>query len=298
VLAFLAVVDLSGDALAGGFAAMVLASMAGITDFLSQVQNDALLLPLGGALFWLVARGLLRRRLTWPLAACGSALAITQVVGVPLAAAALIAVGAVEVRHARTRLGPVALRIAVAAIPLAGWVASNISRYGTLLPRNVTASATYFQHDNEQILHLHEYAFTVFNSIMGGAYLHLYASPYGADYRPLSILMPVVMIGTGLVCAYRSQRTRLALGYSYAMAGASMTIIFLADAASLISTGGDMAALAIHRYYMPTFFAGACLAGIAAGGLSARPWTRRALMLAIPLILGYWAVNGSTLTLT
>ena len=296
LLAFLAVVDLTGDALAGGFAAMVLATMAGIIDFLSQVQNDALLLPLGGALFWLVARAVRRRSLTWPLAACAAALSITQIVGVALAAAAVVAVAALEVRSARARLPAVALRIAVAGVPLVLWVVSNVIRYGTLLPRNVTAAPGLFRSENEQILHLHEYGFTVFNAIIGGAYLHLTASPYGADYRPLSILMPVVMAGTGLVCAFGSERYRLALGYAWGMATATLIVIYLADAASLIGTGGDLAALAIHRYYMPTLFAGACLAGIAAGGLSSRAGVRRTLLLALPLILAYWAINGSTLT--
>ena len=296
LLAFLAVVDLTRDWLAGGFAAMVLATMPGVIDFLSQVQNDALLLPLGGALFWLVARGVRRRSLTWPLAACAAALSITQIVGIPLAAVALLAVGALELRGDRARLPAIALRIAGAGVPLLLWVASNVIRYGTLLPHNVTAAPGLFKSENEQILHLHEYGFTVFNSIIGGAYLHLYASPYGADYRPLSILMPVVMAGTGLVCAFRSERYRLALGYAYGMVAVELVIIYLADAASLIGTGGDMAALAIHRYYMPTFFAGACLAGIAAGGLTAKAGMRRALLLALPAILAYWAINGSTLT--
>jgi hypothetical protein len=47
---------------------------------------------------------------------------------------------------------------------------------------------------------------------------------------------------------------------------------------------------------MPTYFAGSCLAGIAAGGMSERVWVRRALLLAIPLIQAYWAINGSSLT--
>jgi Dolichyl-phosphate-mannose-protein mannosyltransferase len=296
LLAFLAVFDLTEDSLAAGFAAMILATMPGVVDFLSEVQNDALLLPLGGALFWLVARGMRARALTWPLAACAAGLSITQIVGIPLGAIALLAVGALEVLSARTRLSAVALRIGVAAVPLALWVASNVVRYGTLLPRNVTAAPGLFRNENEQILHLHEYGFTVFNAIIGGSYLHLYASPYGADYRFLSILMPAVMGGTGVVCAFRSERYRLALGFAYVMVAVTMVVIYLADAASLIGTGGDLAALAIHRYYMPTIFAGACLAGIATGGLATRQWTHRALLLVLPLIFAYWALNGSTLT--
>ncbi len=296
LLAFLSVIDLTRDALAAGFAAMVLATLAGVIDFLSQVQNDALLLPLGGALFWLVARGVRARSLTWPLVACTAALSITQIVGVPLGAVALLTVGTLEVLRAPAHLRAVVLRIVVAAIPLMLWVASNIIRYGALLPRDVTGPGGLFQNENDQILHLHELVFPVFNSIIGGAYLHLQASPYGADYRPLSVLIPVVMFGTGLVCAWRSEGTRLALGYAYGMVAATMVTTYLAVAASLIGTGGDMAAMAIHRYYMPTFFAGACLAGIAAGGLSSRDWLRRTLLLVIPLVLAYWAVNGSTLT--
>jgi hypothetical protein len=297
LLAFLAVVELTGDALAGGFAATVLATLSGITDFLSQVQNDALLLPLGGALFWLVWRGLTRRTLTWPLVICAAALAITHVAAIPLAALAVVVVGALDIRRAPARLRAVALRAVVAAVPLVGWLASNEVRYGSLFPRNVSVPpGGLFHYNNAQILHLHEYAYPVLNAIIGGAYLYVQASPYGADYRALSVLIPVILVGTGLVCAFRSERVRLALGYAYLMVGVTLVLTYLAVAASLIGTGGDLAAMQIHRYYMPTYFAAACLAGIAAGGLSTRVWARRVLLIAIPLVQFYWAINGSTLT--
>lgn len=296
LLAFVAVFELTRDALAGGFAAMVLATMPGVIDFLSEVQNDALLLPLGGALFWLVARGIRRESLTWPLAATAAALSITHIVAIPLAGVALLVVGGLEVRRSRDRLPAVVLRIAVAAVPLALWVASNVIRYKALLPKDVSSASTYFQHNNDQILHLHEYGFTVFNAIIGGAYLHLYASPYGADYRFLSLLIPVVMAGTAVVSAFRSERYRLALGYAWGMTCVTVVITYLGVAASLIGTGGDMAAMAIHRYYMPSFFAGSCVVGIAAGGLTTRVWAHRTVLLLLSMIFAYWAINGSTLT--
>ncbi len=60
--------------LAAGLAAAILGSMAGVTGMLSQVQNDALLLPLCVATFWLLARDLRRRRsgLLLPLVAGAS----------------------------------------------------------------------------------------------------------------------------------------------------------------------------------------------------------------------------------
>jgi hypothetical protein len=296
LLAFVAVIELTGDALAAGFAAMVLATLNGVTDFLSQVQNDALLLPLGGALFWLFWRGLRSRTLTWPLVLVSAALAVTHVVAIPLAAVAVIVVGALEIQRIPARLPGVLVRALVAAVPLLVWLASNVVRYGSLFPRDVTAAPGLFDHNNHQVLQLPGLAYPVLNAIIGGAYLYIQASPYGADYRPLSILIPVVLIGTGLVCAFRSERSRRALGYAYAMVAITLVTTFLGVAASLIGTGGDLAAMQVHRYYMPTYFAGACLAGIAAGGLSETLWLRRSILLVIPLIMIYWAINGSSLT--
>jgi|tagenome__1003787_1003787.scaffolds.fasta_scaffold20934881_2 hypothetical protein len=296
-LAFIAVLELTGDALAAGFAAMVLATLNGITDFLSQVQNDALLLPLGGALFWLTWRGLRRQTLTWPLALVAAALMITHVVAIPLAALTILVIGAREVRRVPARRTAVLVRVVSACVPVSAWLASNIIRYGSLFPHDVSAAPSpLFTHDNDQILHLHELAYPVLNAIIGGAYLYIQASPYGADYRPLSILVPIVLIGTGLVCSFRSERIRRALGYAYVMVGITLVTIFVSVAASLIGTGGDLAAMQIHRYYMPTYFAGACLAGVAAGGLSSTIWLRRTILLVIPLIMVYWALNGSSLT--
>jgi hypothetical protein len=297
LLAFVAVLELTGDALSAGFAAIVLATLNGITDFLSQVQNDALLLPLGGALFWLLWRGLQRRRLTWPLVLVAAALSITHVVTIPLAALAVVVLGVLEVRRTPAHLRGVLVKAVVAGLPLLAWLASNVVRYGSLFPHDVSAAPSpLFTHNNDQLLHLHELAYPVLNAIIGGAYLYIQASPYGADYRPLTILIPVVLIGTGLVCAFRPERMRRGLGYAYLMVGISVVTIFLSVAASLIGTGGDLAAMQIHRYYMPTYFAGACLAGIAAGGLSSTVWLRRTILLVLPLIMVYWALNGSSLT--
>lgn len=297
VVAFVAVVELSGDALAAGFAAMVLATMSGITDFLSQVQNDALLLPLAGGLFLLLSRGIRTRVLTWPLALCAAGLSITQVVAVPMAALAVLGVGALHISRAKTQALSVALKTVAAGVPLAGWIVSNEIRYGSLLPHDVTAASNgLFKQNNDQFLHIHEIAYPVLNSVIGGAYTVLQPSPYVADFRPLSLLIPLILVGTGCVCAFRSERCRQALGYSYFIASATLVTIFLAVAASLIGTGGDLAAMYIHRYYMPTYFAAACVAGIAAGGLSSRPWFRRTFFVAIPLLQVYWSINASTLT--
>ena len=297
LLVFAAVVDLTGDAISGGIGAMVLATLSGVTDFLSQVQNDALLLPISGALFWLFARGLRTRSLSWPLTACCGSLAITHVVAVPMAALAVLGLGLMEIRRARSHAVLVVVKSVAAGAPLAAWIGSNVIRYGSLLPRDVLAAPTgLFKLNNDQLLHLHELVYPVLNSVMGGAYLYLEASPYGVDYRPYSLLVPVAFIGSGVVCASAPERVRRSLGYAYAMVGITLVTVFLAVAASLIGTGGDLAAMQIHRYYMPTFFAAACLVGIAAGGLVSRPGPRRCALLAIPLVQAYWAINGSTLT--
>ena len=297
LLAFVAVIELTGDALAGGVAAMVLGTISGVTDFLSQVQNDALLLPLSGAIFWLFSRAIRRKTLTWPLTICCGAIAITQVVAIPLAALAVLVAGGLELRRNRHGVAVVALKSVVAGLPIFLWIATNHMRYGSLLPHDVSlAPGGLFQQNNDQILHLHELAYPVLNAIIGGAYLYIQASPYGADYRHLSLLIPLVLIGTGIVCALRPLRYRQALGYTYVMVGVTIVTIFGVVAASLIGTGGDLAAMQIHRYYMPTYFAASCMAGIAGGGVSTRLWVRRAVLVSIPMVQAYWAINGSTLT--
>ena len=297
VLLFLSVFELASDALGAGFASMVLATQSGITDFLSQVQNDALLLPLSGAVIWLSIRGFNHRRLTWPLAFAASALAVTHVVAIPLAAIAVIVIGWRDIGSCRDRWRGTLLRTMVAGSALSLWVVTNVLRYHALLPRDVSAGASaLFGHSNRQFLLLHEIAYPTVVSVVGGAYLNLIASPYSADYRHLSLLLPLVLVGTAVVCAKGEPRRRQALGVMLALFAITFVATFFTVAASLIATGGDIAAMQIHRYYMATYFCGACAAGIAVGGLVAHPWARRVLLVAVPAVEIYWSVNASSFT--
>ena len=76
--------------LAAGVAAVVLATFTGITHLLSQVQNDALLVPACVLLLWAFLHDLEARRVSlWHGLAAG-AVAATQLIVVPLGAATLI----------------------------------------------------------------------------------------------------------------------------------------------------------------------------------------------------------------
>ncbi len=76
--------------LAAGIAAAILASMAGVVSMLSQVQNDALLLPLCVATFWLLARDLRSRRSGLLLPFVVGLSVVTQIVAGPAGVIAIL----------------------------------------------------------------------------------------------------------------------------------------------------------------------------------------------------------------
>ena len=139
---FLMVRDIAGLPLGGGIAALFFASAGGELDVFSFVTNGSMMLTLGAAALWLSARGLRSRRVSWPLVAVAAALAITQVIVIPLAALALLVPALAQVRkEGRGAVRKVAGRILVAAAPLVLWVSrTSIATTGRCQERRGSAA--------------------------------------------------------------------------------------------------------------------------------------------------------------
>jgi hypothetical protein len=139
LLLFLAVRATAPDRpLAAGLASLVLATMSGLTDTLSQVQNCALLIAMFALVYWLLCRDIPRRHASFGLAAAAGCLAVTQIVAAPFAAAAIVWAcwragrppGASRSDAARFALP----RLAVAAAPVVLWLVWNIAQYDSVFP--------------------------------------------------------------------------------------------------------------------------------------------------------------------
>ena len=139
---FLMVRDIAGLPLGGGIAALFFASAGGELDVFSFVTNGSMMLTLGAAALWLSARGLRSRRVSWPLVAVAAALAITQVIVIPLAAIALLVPALAQVRkEGRGAVRKVAGRILIAAAPLVLWVSrTSIATTGRCQERRGSAA--------------------------------------------------------------------------------------------------------------------------------------------------------------
>ncbi len=122
--------------LAAGIAAVVLASFTGITQLLSQVQNDALLMPVCIALMWAFWHDVQKRRVSLLHGLLAGAAAATHLIAVPLGAvslafAAVYALG----RIPRPRdLIPFVWPVVAYVTPLSTWVALNFYRYHSPFP--------------------------------------------------------------------------------------------------------------------------------------------------------------------
>ena len=132
--------------LAAGIAAAILASMAGVVSMLSQVQNDALLLPLCVATFWLLARDLRSRRSGLLLPFVVGLSVVTQIVAGPAGVVAMLVAlrGDAALRAAswRSRAGArlIAMRAGAFVLPLLPWIAFNVWEYRWLWPTSRAAS--------------------------------------------------------------------------------------------------------------------------------------------------------------
>jgi hypothetical protein len=297
LIIFFAVRDVAASALGGGVAAMLFASAGGEIDIFSYVTNGAIMLPLGAASIWLAIRGIRDRRVTWPLVIVCAALAITQIIVVPLAAACLLAPAVSRLRAGgRAALPDLGRKVGIAAVPLALWVASNLWRYHWPVPRSLTgASGGGFSGANTSALHLDQFLAAYFSSWYTSIQepFHWFVfSPYAWDYRPLSLSVMITLAGVAVALFRGTVRQRNAIGYFVVGAAvAHFTVFCMLYLAIILTGGGDF----VYRYFSAEAAAAFCLFGASFAVLFRNPKLQRIAAVVIGLALAYWSFGASPL---
>ncbi len=280
--------------LAAGLAAAIMGSMAGITSMLSQVQNDALLLPLCVATFWLLARDLRRRRSGLYLPLVAGASAVTQLIAAPAAVVVVLAAiwGEARLRNGAWRLRAgrrlIAARIGALALPVLPWIAFNLHEYRWFWPiaRSAVAGAPAAPH-NWRLVELLPLAGV---DVFSGLWLQLWPLHDGgtpADSRPSVVI--AIVIAVALILALRSGvllRERLRLGYWAAVMVVSFASVYLVLSANAASVGGTPDFVA--RYFVAFGAAYAAFAGTAVTLVgTGRPWVARGCACGLALLLAW-----------
>ena len=282
--------------LAAGIAAAILASMAGVVGMLSQVQNDALLLPLCVATFWLLARDLRSRRSGLLLPFVVGLSVVTQIVAGPAGVIAILAAlrGDAALRAAswRSRAGArlIAMRGAAFVLPLIPWIAFNIHEYRWLWPTSRVSSGVAAPTTQNLGLwrHFPEYLYSAGVSIFNSFWVQLWPLQNNitiADGRPAAVIAAVAAVA--IILASRSGqlvRERLRLGYWAAVAMVSFLGVFVVLLANAASVGGvpDFTA----RYFVAFAAAYAAFVGTAVACVGVgRAWIPRGVACAFSLVL-------------
>ncbi len=294
LIAFLAVRDLSASPLGGGIAALTLASAGGIVDIQSFVTNGAIMLPLGGAILWLAARGVRARRLSWPLVCVAGAFSISHTIVVPLAAICLFAAAIAQLRaEGRAAWRGPATRVVIAGIPLALWVLSNLYRYHWVTPRAAASGPGYAP--STKALDLQQFATNYRQSFVDSIQepFHWWqTSPYIWDYRPLLLLIPLTLGGLAYVLMRGSERERTAVGFwLLAVVVAHLSVFLMLYLAVVVTGGGDF----VYRYFTAEQAAAACLAGTIFAALFRNPVLARSAALVLGAALTYFTYTASPL---
>ena len=199
--------------LAAGLAAAILGSMAGVASMLSQVQNDALLLPLCVATFWLLARDLRRRRSGLLLPLIAGASAVTQLIAAPAAVVAVLAAlgGDARLRDGAWRSGDglrvMSSRLALLALPVLPWVAFNLYEYRWIWPvaRSAGSNAGPAVAHNWRLVELLPQAGS---NVFSGLWLQLWPLQHGGtpvDARPAAVI--ALATALALIVTLRTRRT-------------------------------------------------------------------------------------------
>jgi hypothetical protein len=299
VLVFLAVRDIGGSPLGAGIAALLLTSAGGLIGIFSYVTNGSLMFTLGAAAVWLSARGLRDRRLTWPLTSVAAALAITQVIVVPLAALCILA-PAVAQLHAEGRAARrlLAIRLGSAAVPLGLWVLTSLWRYQWIVPRahgDTGAGGIGYSGATATPLALPRFAETYFSSFLDSIRESFHwweVSPYDFDWRPLSLFVALTLVGIACVLIRGTERQRQAVGlWLIAVVVAHFSVFCMLYLAVVLTGGGDF----VFRYFSAEQAAAACLAGTCFGALFRHPALQRAATLIVGILLIYWTYTASPL---
>jgi hypothetical protein len=285
--------------LAAGLAAAILGSMGGVTSELSQVQNDALLLPLCVATFWLLARDLRARHAGFALPVVAGATVVTQLIAAPAAALAVLTAlwFDAELRAMPWRslgaLRRVAARIGAAAILVAPWMVFNLWEYHWFWPiaRSGSGAATAPSTRNLGLLrHSVQLLQTAGLQVFSGLWAQLWPlrdNVTPSDLRPAPVL--VLAAALAVIVSLRSGsavRERLRLGYWAAVAVVSFVGVFVVLIANAISAGGSPDFIA--RYFVAFAAAYAAFVGTAVAGVStSRPWVARGCATALALVLAW-----------
>jgi 4-amino-4-deoxy-L-arabinose transferase-like glycosyltransferase len=290
--------------LAAGLAAAILGSMAGLTGVLSQVQNDALLLPLCVATFWLLARDLRRRRAGLLLPLVAGATIITQLIAGPAAVVAVLAGlhGDARLRgvswRSRAVLRLAASRIGMFALPVAPWVVFNLHEYRWFWPivrgGDGGASAGAVTGDPGLYQHAVELLHAAVLGVMGGLWLQIWPVQnlfVATDLRPAAVI--AFAGGAALVAALWSGdllRERRRLAFWAAVMLVSFVGVFVVLLANASSTHGVPDFVA--RYFVAFAAAYAAFVGTAVAGISeSRPWIVRGCSCGVALVLAWMMLD-------
>jgi hypothetical protein len=281
--------------LAAGLAAAILASMSGLSGLLSQVQNDALLLPLSVATFWLLARGLRERRAGLLLPLIAGATIVTQLIAGPAAVVCVLAALWGDARlhgvslRSRPALRVIASRLVVFALPVLPWMLFNLFRYHWLWPiATEGGGASPAARNWGLVRHVAELLHTAGFAVFGSLWLQIWPEHAGAvatDVRPAAVL---AFAGAAAVvialCTGDLLRERRRLGYWGAVALVSFAGVFVVLLANAASVGGVPDFVA--RYFVGFAAAYAALVGTAIASMtSARAWLARGCSCGVALLL-------------
>jgi 4-amino-4-deoxy-L-arabinose transferase-like glycosyltransferase len=288
------------EPLAAGIAAVVLASFTGITHLLSQVQNDALLLPVCVLLLWAFLHDLERRRVSiWHGLAAGAA-AATQLIAVPLGAvtlavAAVYAAGRVpRWRELRQLVWPAAAFVA----PLWSWIALNIYRYHALFPQAAGPPGSGPVHSTAG--ELFSRTFQLFHTAewisLDTSYAPMFP-PGPPDGRPMGLLGVATCAALAIVLWRRRPDSR-EIGIWVGLVVGTFVLTFLATMINAARSGstGEISGIFVGRYFVATLAAISGAVGITVcSALAGRDIVRRPAAVAMCGALIYFSLTSSSI---
>jgi hypothetical protein len=276
--------------LAAGLSAAILATMAGLTSLLSQVQNDALLLPLSAALFWTLARDLRARRAGLALPLIAGATIVTQLVAGPLAVVAVLVALAADRRlralawRSRDWLRLVVTRLGVFALPVLPWVAFNLYEYQWFWPISTGPAGAPASHNPALLEHVVELVHSAAFAVYGSLWLYIWPV-LATDLREPAVIafagLAALIVGLSTGELLRERR-RLAFWIAAALVSfGSAFVVLLANA---VSVGGSPDFVA--RYFVAYACTYAAIVSTAVASMaSGRPWLVRGSACALALVL-------------
>jgi 4-amino-4-deoxy-L-arabinose transferase-like glycosyltransferase len=278
--------------LAAGLAAAILATMSGLSGLLSQVQNDALLLPLSAAAFWLLARDIRRRRAGLALPLVAGATIVTQLIAGPAAVLMVLTalwfderVRAASLRSAAS-LRVIVTRLVAFGVPVAPWVAFNLYEYQWLWPISKVGGGAPGSQNSGLLRHTLELLYAAGYAVFGSLWLQIWPVHGGAfstDVRPAGLLALAGAIALVVGAATGDLiRERIRLGFWGAVALVSFLGTFIVLVANAASVGGQPDFVA--RYFVAFAAAYAALIGTAVATLAgSRPWLVRSCVGVVSL---------------